>query len=437
MPNEQSKAAKRRFNDGAFHSRYFVGHGIDVGGAPDPLGQYIGVFSRMESVKTWDLADGDAQLLSDISDNQYDFLHSSHCLEHMRDVEESLKNWVRVVKPGGYLILTVPDEDLYELGFWPSRFNSDHKWSFTINKSKSWSPRSINVLNLLDKLSPIISIEKIELQKDFFREALSEKNIDQTRCPPTECAIEIILQKRDLAQNTNELTKQSETYLQGQNIENHQYYKPLFSPWLGYGDFSSEFNAIKGLTIVSADRAYVIWTLLKQSIHLKGQVWECGTYKGGTALLMSNVIDEHVPESEIELHLFDTFEGIPSVDGDKDLHQAGDFNDVDIEAVKKRFSDHNFVNFHIGKIPGTFQGMEPAQIAFAHIDVDVYQSVLDCCSFIFPKLKPGGVMVFDDYGFPSCPGARKAVDEYFSEKIEKPLVLPTGQAIVFKISDEK
>ena len=35
---EQSKAAKRRFDDGAFQSRYFVGRGIDIGGGPDPLG---------------------------------------------------------------------------------------------------------------------------------------------------------------------------------------------------------------------------------------------------------------------------------------------------------------------------------------------------------------------------------------------------------------
>ncbi|MBV5346213.1 MAG: methyltransferase domain-containing protein, partial [Rhodoferax sp.] len=75
-----------------------------------------------------------------------DFVHSSHCLEHMRDVREALKNWIRIVKPGGFLILTVPDEDLYEQGQWPSRFNTDHKWSFTIHKERSTMPSSINVI---------------------------------------------------------------------------------------------------------------------------------------------------------------------------------------------------------------------------------------------------------------------------------------------------
>jgi O-methyltransferase len=41
-------------------------------------------------------------------------------------------------------------------------------------------------------------------------------------------------------------------------------------------------------------------------------------------------------------------------------------------------------------------------------------------------------MVFDDYGFPTCPGARKAVDEFFANKPETPIVLDTGQAIAIR-----
>jgi O-methyltransferase len=41
-------------------------------------------------------------------------------------------------------------------------------------------------------------------------------------------------------------------------------------------------------------------------------------------------------------------------------------------------------------------------------------------------------MVFDDYGLPSCPGARRAVDEFFARQPEVPLILATGQAVVFK-----
>ena len=193
---EQSKAAKRRFAIGAFHNRYFVGNGIDVGGKPDPLGQYAGIFARMASCRTWDLEDGDAQFMAGVPDNHFDFLHASHCLEHMVDVRQALRNWIRIVKSGGFLILTVPDEDLYELQNWPSRFNPDHKWTFTMMKQQSWSPVSINVLGLLGDFAAQVQVEKVELLRDFFREAWVAEQIDQTRTPVAECSIEIILRKR-------------------------------------------------------------------------------------------------------------------------------------------------------------------------------------------------------------------------------------------------
>ena len=189
--HEQSKAAKRRFYDGSFHARFFTGEGIDIGGKPDPLARYIGLFAGMKSVKTWDIKDGDAQFLTGIKDESYDFLMASHSLEHMVDVTESLRNWLRIVKPGGYLIITVPDEDLYEMGYWPSKWNGDHKHTFTIYKEKSWSPVSINIFDLIVELK--LEVERIVLVNDFFLEEF--RGIDQTMMPSAECSIEFIVKK--------------------------------------------------------------------------------------------------------------------------------------------------------------------------------------------------------------------------------------------------
>jgi hypothetical protein len=41
-------------------------------------------------------------------------------------------------------------------------------------------------------------------------------------------------------------------------------------------------------------------------------------------------------------------------------------------------------------------------------------------------------MIFDDYGFPACHGEKVAVDEFFADKAESPIALPTGQAIILK-----
>lgn len=133
-----------------------------------------------------------------------------------------------------------------------------------------------------------------------------------------------------------------------------------------------------------------------------------------------------------KLYLFDTFEGMPETDPRKDLHKKGDFADTSIESVSQYVGFPERCIPRKGFIPETFRGLEDAVISFAHIDVDIYRSILDCLQFIWPRLSIGGVIVFDDYGFPSCPGARAAVDEFFSGTSFIPLCLPTGQAIVFK-----
>lgn len=188
---EQSKSAKRRFNDGKFHSKFFVGKGIDIGAGKDSLAKFAHVFRLIERVDSWDIGNGDAQYLESIADNTYDFVHSSHCFEHMVDPYTTLDNWIRVTKPGGYLIITVPEETLYEHGEWPSKFNGDHKWSFSIGKSKHNMPNGISLLQMLKNYDSV-NVLKIELIDDFFD--VSDRS-DQTRTITAECSIEVILQK--------------------------------------------------------------------------------------------------------------------------------------------------------------------------------------------------------------------------------------------------
>ena len=191
---ECSKSIQRRLTDSNFLRRYFVGKGVDIGGKPDPLILYKEMFPLMESVKTWDWEDGDAQFLKGILDGSLDFVHSSHCLEHLVDSAEGLRNWFRVVREGGYLVITVPDEDLYEQGIFPSTFNCDHKWTFTIFKTKSWSDRSLNLLDMLRQLGPAAEVVKIEQLSATYRFDLPR--FDQTLTPVAECGIEVIIRKR-------------------------------------------------------------------------------------------------------------------------------------------------------------------------------------------------------------------------------------------------
>ncbi len=195
---ECSKSIARRLGDVNFTTRYFVGSGLDLGGKPDPLALYAELFARMDSVRTWDWEDGDAQFLESVPDNSVDFVHSSHCLEHLVDPFVGLRNWLRVLKPGGHLVVTVPDEDMYEQGVFPSVFNRDHKWTFTVFKENSWSGKSVNVMELLRSLGEEADIIKIEQLISTYRFNLPR--YDQTLSPVAECGIEFVIRKRPAAE---------------------------------------------------------------------------------------------------------------------------------------------------------------------------------------------------------------------------------------------
>ncbi|MBT8543379.1 class I SAM-dependent methyltransferase [Polynucleobacter paneuropaeus] len=194
---ENSKSIFHRLKDARYATRYFVGEGVDIGAGPDPLGQYAEFFPLMKSCKAWDINDGDAQWMSSVDDETFDFVHSSHCLEHMRDISSAMSNWLRILKPKGHLICLVPDEDLYEQGIFPSTFNDDHKHTLTIFKKNSWSRASVNIFDIISALPGAVAVKKIELLDTTFqyqKVALKQRE-DQTLNPIGECAIEFILQK--------------------------------------------------------------------------------------------------------------------------------------------------------------------------------------------------------------------------------------------------
>ena len=162
---------------------YFQGDGIDIGCGDDPI--FPGCY-------TFDSCDGDANHIKRYLKRNYDWVYSSHCLEHMDDPYDALKQWASLVKPKGYLIFTVPDEDLYEQGHFPSIYNPSHRHTFTIAKRKSWSPVSVNVLDLIHSLDGF-DVVKVELQDIGYDRNL--KDTDQTQGPAM-AQIMAVLRKR-------------------------------------------------------------------------------------------------------------------------------------------------------------------------------------------------------------------------------------------------
>lgn len=219
-------------------------------------------------------------------------------------------------------------------------------------------------------------------------------------------------------------------------VKESQYYTqwsapcPIFTPWVGHPDFVKVHEGIAPYTVVSPDRCYMLASLAQYAVHLKGDFAECGVYKGGTALLLCRILEDRGKT----LRLFDSFQGLPKGNPERDqwFHEGQYTNAV--ESVIRLLSDfRDMIDIRRGWIPETFAGLDECAYAFAHIDVDLYQSALDCCVYFYRRLVPGGVLVFDEYGFPAARGEKDAVDEFFADKPESPIPLVTGQAMVLKL----
>jgi len=184
--------------------------------------------------------------------------------------------------------------------------------------------------------------------------------------------------------------------------------------------FSGILKQITGRCLLPPPKVWHLFSFAKHTSSMIGEIAEVGVFRGGGA----KVICSGSPNKT--LHLFDTFEGMPETDKKLDIHKKGDFSATSLESVKKFLNGHKVV-FHKGLFPATAKGVN-GQFCFVHVDVDIHSSTKAACEFFYPKMTNGGIMLFDDYGARSCPGAKKAVDDYFSDKGQV-IMLATGQAL--------
>lgn len=172
--------------------------------------------------------------------------------------------------------------------------------------------------------------------------------------------------------------------------------------------------------------------LIEQQIP--GALAELGVYRGLTARL----IHHYAPERP--LHLFDTFEGFTARGTDKEREITGhkapadQFSDTSLSQVQLFIRQQNDnVCFH----PGFFPDSIPAALhcetfAFAHLDADLYEPILEGLKFFYPRLPQRGILLVHDYN--SWAGARKAVEDFLRDKPEMAILMPdkSGSALIVK-----
>lgn len=187
---ETSKANARRQKDSRFHDRWFVGRCLEIGSGDDPLAKSD--WPGLTDVVLYDReidAKFNAQFLEGVQDESFDLVYSSHCLQYLQNTRGALTNWLRVLKPGGFLVLTVPEEVLYESCQWPSPFNRGHAHPFTLRSTPAIAA-SIDLPHLIWKIGA--EIEKVDLLSEGWDRGKYGSDQSLGAC---ECAIEVVLRK--------------------------------------------------------------------------------------------------------------------------------------------------------------------------------------------------------------------------------------------------
>lgn len=195
--------------------------------------------------------------------------------------------------------------------------------------------------------------------------------------------------------------------------------------------FLEAYRRLAGENNRALERKYTVYQLLRSLQWLEGDIAECGTYNGSTAYFMALASEES--DACRNIYLYDSFEGLsqPAAE-DGSYWRAGDLACAE-DVARKNLAIFRNVHFLRGWIPTRFNEAAGCSFCFVHIDVDLYQPTRESIEFFFPRLQPGGMLVCDDYGFESCPGARRAMDEFFNNKRERIIHLPTGQGLVLKL----
>jgi hypothetical protein len=171
-----------------------------------------------------------------------------------------------------------------------------------------------------------------------------------------------------------------------------------------------------GKTFLSHDRLYILWQSIRNVRFVFLPAVEVGSYRGGSAFFIATALNELLG-TEVPLHVIDTFEGHPDKVSQEfdNQHVQGYFSDTSFEDVQSYLSGFSKVIMHKGEFTSVAKELSVIQYGFVHIDVDIYQSILDCLNYFGERIVEGGVIVVDDYGAPSCPGVERAVKEYLQK----------------------
>lgn len=183
----------------------------------------------------------------------------------------------------------------------------------------------------------------------------------------------------------------------------------------------------------------LIWAA-RQALFVDGDFVECGVYRGDMSWVLTEMVD--LAARGRTMYLYDTFAGLvdkysspadyPDAPGFFDVAQRAYTQAGIYEEVTARFSRKSYVRVIRGVVPDVLYDTAPAKISFLHIDMNAPEPERRALEFLYDRIVPGGVIIFDDYGWSLFKKQKQVADEFVEGKGHSILELPTGQGLAIK-----
>jgi O-methyltransferase len=151
--------------------------------------------------------------------------------------------------------------------------------------------------------------------------------------------------------------------------------------------------------------------MLKNCIHLEGDVAECGVAFGQTTFFL----DETVRFAGKKLLAFDTFAGLPYDDSIACELQCKrgemDYGDQFFAQLKVQEQSGTSIYPIKGLVEDMLPKFSQKKFCFVWLDMDLYQPTSYAYKFFEDRMPAGGIIGFHDYQFVRCPGVEIVVDK--------------------------
>lgn len=187
--------------------------------------------------------------------------------------------------------------------------------------------------------------------------------------------------------------------------------------------FEKIYNKYSDVTMIPKADYVSNLEIVSRFLNVEGPIVECGTWRGGMVSGISEILGENR-----KYYLCDSFEGLPEPT-EKDGKKAFEYSDQkdspvyydnckaeikEAQATVKR-SRIKKVEFVKGWFNETLKDVKfEEEIALLRMDADWYDSTMSILDNLYSKLKPGGLIIIDDYFY--WEGCTKAVHDFLARE---------------------